>query len=119
MQFEIQGALAKPLEVNHGFRLDQHKLVAGGSFTEELQHDSRVSPIGHTDWQLPATLRLGERPVDHLAGNEIGVGDDDFRTLKCLDGAGANADAHDFTGGAVDLENVVDVDRPLELQDQA
>src|ERR1019366_9742241 len=50
MQLEVQGTLPKPLEVNHRFRLDEHQLVAGGSFTKELQHDSRVSAIGHSYW---------------------------------------------------------------------
>ena len=38
---------------------------------------------------------------------------------KVLDGAGADANASDLPGIGVDLENVVDVDGPLELEDEA
>src|SRR5580700_1609134 len=119
VQLEIQGTLSKPFEVDHRLGLSEYEFMLRRGFAKNLQHDLGIGPVGHPDRQLPAALRFGQGPVDHLAGDKAGVRNDDFSTLECLDRAGANPDAGDLAGVAVDFDDVIDVNRPLKLQDQA
>ena len=86
---------------------------------KKLQNNLRIGSVSDADRQLPAALRFRQRPVDHLAGDEIGVGNDDFSALECLDRAGADTDASDLSGVGVNFDDVVDMDGPLKLQNQA
>src|SRR5450755_4450052 len=90
-----------------------------GGFQKQSHHDFRIRAVGNSDRKIQASLGLGKRPIDDLAGNEVSVRDDYLCPLKRLDRAGADADPRDFSSSAVDLENIVDVDRPLDLQDQS
>ena len=59
------------------------------------------------------------RPVEHAAGDQLGVGNDQAGAVEGLDLGGAHADAAHEALLVADDDAVADLDRPLDQQDQA
>ena len=86
---------------------------------KQLRYHLDVAAISHADGKLHAAQRFRKRPVDDFVRDEVRVGDDDFGALESLHRTGTDTDARDLASGAVDIENVTDVNGTLELQDES
>ena len=103
---------------NAGRRVAEHDGVVLGDLQEDLGRLSRVRAVGHADGIDDAVDRIGQRPVQHLAGDELLVGNDQFLAVAVGDGRGSHANPRDDAGDAVDGDDVAHADGPLEEDNQ-
>lgn len=90
-----------------------------GDSAQNGNHPLRVSAIGHPYRDDEAPHRIGVRPVENGAGDELRVGDDQAGPVKRLDLGRAYIDPPDETLLPVDDDSVPHLDRALDEKNDA
>ena len=78
-----------------------------------------VGTIGHSHRNDEPHATIAERPIGHLIGDQIGVGDDHIRLVEGLDGGGAKANFLDFSPVPTDFDIVPHSNRSFKKQNEA
>ena len=85
----------------------------------DFDHLSRVVAEGDFVLHFDPAAFGREGPVDHLFRNEVGIGDDHFRSVVRLDRSSAHADVLDIAKDASHLHHIALLNRPFEDEQQA
>ena len=86
---------------------------------QDGDHLLGIGVVGDADLDADRAERVAVRPVDHAAGDQLRVGNDQAGAVEGLDLGGAHADAAHVALLVADDDPVADLDRPLDQQDQA
>ena len=98
-QFEIQGAVAKRLEIDEGLRAFQDHFIFRGDFMKDGVHLPDIGPVSDADRDIETPASVFVSPVADRTVDQLGIGQHDRLFLKRLDLGCANADLLDGSAG--------------------
>ena len=117
-QAEHQRAVAEFFEDCRRRRVAQHLGMIVGALLQDGDHLLGIGTVADADLDVDGAERVAMRPVEHAAGDQLGVGDDQAGAVEGLDLGGPHADAAHVALLIADDDAVADLDRPLDQQDQ-
>jgi len=118
-ELEVECGVAEGAEENEGLWILEDIGLLCGDVEEDALGSVDVGRVGDADGDGEAEDRVGEGPVDDIAGDEVFVWDDEFFSVPVGDGGRAHADAGDGSAGGSDGDGVADTDGSFGEDDES
>ena len=118
-RLNMQRAVAEAFKRGAGRGRAQHVGMVLRALRQDGDHLFGIGIVADADLHVDGAQRVAMRPVQHAAGDQLGVGNDQAGAVEGFDLGGAHADAAHEALLVADDDAVADLDRPLDQQDQA
>src|SRR4030095_3185818 len=93
--------------------------MGGSGILEQTQDHGKIGAISDSNLEINSAFVIRPGPVDHLAGDKTGVGNNHFGSQARANGACPHTDMRDFSTHAADFNNVPGLHRSLKEQNDS